>query len=269
MAEEWRLLDTGLNDAFYNMALDEAIATARSKRLVPNTIRLYRWMPSAVSIGYFQSMEEEVNIEACDEMGIDYVRRRTGGGAVYHDTNGELTYSIVVDEDHRLISEDFLETYRKLCSGLVLGLRKLGIPAEFKPINDIVVHGKKISGNAQTRRWGTVLQHGTILVDADIRTMFKVLKVTKEKISDKLIKSVEERVTTINRELNRKIGFEEIAETLERGFQKALRSRLYEGELTGEEKALAEELYTKKYTKKEWNLDRPSAKYTRDLELIL
>ncbi|MEM2459144.1 MAG: lipoate--protein ligase family protein, partial [Candidatus Bathyarchaeia archaeon] len=130
MNEEWRLIDTGLNDAFYNMALDEAIVIARAKGLVPNTIRFFRWEPSAVSIGYFQSMTEEVDIETCDRMGIDYVRRRTGGGAVYHDRDGELTYSIIVNENHPLISSDFLKTYEKLCSGLVQGLRLLGVPAE-------------------------------------------------------------------------------------------------------------------------------------------
>ena len=81
MVEKWRLLDTGIRDAFYNMALDEAIVIARSKNVVPNTIRFFRWGPSAVSIGYFQSMEEEVDIAACDRKGVDYVRRRTGGGA--------------------------------------------------------------------------------------------------------------------------------------------------------------------------------------------
>ena len=94
MTEEWRLLDTEPRDAFYNMALDEAIATARSKNLVPNTLRFFRWEPSAVSIGYFQSLEEEVDIPTCDKIGVDFVRRRTGGGAVYHDREGELTYSL-------------------------------------------------------------------------------------------------------------------------------------------------------------------------------
>jgi len=264
-----RLLKLETNNAFMNMAIDEAIARLRAKDKTVDTLRFYRWNPSAVSVGYFQNTAEEVNLEMCRELGVDIVRRMTGGGAVYHDYNGEVTYSLIALEGSLGIPNDIMESYEMICGGIVLALRDLGLNAQFKPINDIQVNGKKISGNAQTRRWGTVLQHGTILVDADIRTMFKVLKVTKEKISDKLIKSVEERVTTINRELNRKIGFEEIAETLERGFQKALRSRLYEDELTEEEKALAEELYTKKYTKKEWNLDRPSAKYTRDLELIL
>ena len=94
MTEKWRLLDTGLNHAFSNMALDEAIVMARSRNLVPNTLRFFRWSPSAVSIGYFQGMEEEVDVEACDKRDVDYVRRRTGGGAVYHDRDGELTYNI-------------------------------------------------------------------------------------------------------------------------------------------------------------------------------
>ena len=79
------------------MALDEAIAVARSKNLVPNTLRFFRWKPSAVSIGYFQGMDEEVDTAACDSKGIDYVRRRTGGGAVYHDRDGELTYSMIIN----------------------------------------------------------------------------------------------------------------------------------------------------------------------------
>ena len=131
MVEKWRLLDTGSRGAYYNMALDEAIETAKSRNLVPNTIRFFRWKPSAVSIGYFQSMNEEVDIAACKSMGVDYVRRITGGGAVYHDYEGELTYSIIVNEDHKLIPKNILKSYEVLCSGLVIGLRKLGIPAEF------------------------------------------------------------------------------------------------------------------------------------------
>ena len=74
MPEKWRLLNTGANNAFHNMALDEAIAMSRSKNLVPNTLRLFRWKPSAVSIGYFQSMKEEVDIDACRTRGIECVR---------------------------------------------------------------------------------------------------------------------------------------------------------------------------------------------------
>jgi len=256
MDEKWRLLDTGLNDAFYNMALDEAIAIARSKNLVPNTLRFFRWSPSAVSIGYFQSMEEEVDIKACDDSGINYVRRRTGGGAVYHDREGELTYSIIVNEDHRLISRDFQETYRTLCSGLVSGLRRLGVPAEFKPINDIVAQGKKISGNAQTRGMNVVHQHGTILRKVNPTLMFKVLKVPSEKIRDKLIRSVEERVTSINTVLGREVSFKELKDALINGFEDSFGIELAPGNITDFEEELAQRLKVEKYASREWNFRR-------------
>lgn len=256
MAEEWRLLDTGLRDAFYNMALDEAIAIARARKMVPNTLRFFRWDPSAVSIGYFQSMEEEVDVEVCDRLGIDYVRRRTGGGAVYHDRDGELTYSLVINEDHPLISRDFQKTYETLCSGIVKGLRALGVPAEFKPINDIVVGGKKISGNAQTRSMNVVHQHGTILRDVNPTLMFTVLKVPSEKIRDKLIKSVEERVTSIKNYLKREVGFEELKDALIRGFEEAFNIRLIPGEVTSFEEKTAMKLKVEKYSTREWNFKR-------------
>jgi len=256
VAEKWRLLDTGLKDAFYNMALDEAIVIARSKNLVPNTLRFFRWEPSAVSIGYFQSMEEEVDVEACNRLGIDYVRRRTGGGAVYHDRDGELTYSIVISENHPLISRDFQKTYEILCSGLVRGLRLLGIPAEFKPINDIVIGGKKISGNAQTRGMGIVHQHGTILRDVNPKLMFTVLKVPSEKIRDKMIKSVEERVTSIKSYLGREVTFEELKNALISGFEEALNIELVPGEITDFEERMAMKLKMEKYSTREWNFRR-------------
>lgn len=238
------------------MALDEAIVIARSKGLVPNTLRFFRWEPSAVSIGYFQGLEEEVDIEACKRLGVDYVRRRTGGGAVYHERDGELTYSIIMNEDHPLISRDFQKTYETLCSGLVRGLRLLGVPAEFKPINDIVVEGKKISGNAQTRGMNVVHQHGTILREVNPTIMFTVLKVPSEKIRDKMIKSAEERVTSINRYLKRDVSFEELKEALIRGFKEALRIELEPGETTGFEEEMADKLKREKYSTREWNFKR-------------
>jgi len=256
MVEKWRLLDTGLRDAFYNMALDEAIAIARSKKLVPNTLRFFRWEPSAVSIGYFQSMEEEVDIEACNRLGIDYVRRRTGGGAVYHDRDGELTYSLIINEDHPLISRDFQKTYETLCSGIVRGLRILGVPAEFKPINDIIVDGKKISGNAQTRSMNVVHQHGTILRDVDPTLMFTVLKVPSEKIRDKMIKSVKERVTSVKNYLKREVSFEELKNALIRGFEETFNIKLVPGEVTDFEEQTAIKLKMEKYSTREWNFKR-------------
>lgn len=251
MVEEWRLLDTGALDAYTNMAIDEAILWARSQGLVGNTVRFYMWEPSAVSIGFFQSVKQEVNVEACRELNVDIVRRITGGGAVYHDRVGEVTYSVVVDQDHPKIPKAILDSYVTISKGLIFGLKRLGVEASFKPINDIIVGGKKISGNAQTRRWNTILQHGTILLKTDISTIFKVLTVSKEKISDKAIKTAEERVTSISKECGREVSPEEVKAALKPGFEEALGIKLIDGKLTVLEEEKAKGL-RRKFASKDW-----------------
>lgn len=238
-----------MDDAVTSMALDEAVLRLNSEGRSPNTLRFWRWQPSAVSIGYFQSLELEVNLEEARREGIQVVRRITGGGAVFHDTNGELTYSLVCKEED--LPRDILESYRLICGGLVKGLGLLGLEAEFRPVNDVLVRGRKISGSAQTRRWGSVLQHGTILISPDVRLMFRVLRVSPEKLSDKAISSVFERVTTIERELGRKPGFEEVREAMIKGFEGVLGVGFEEGDLTGEELELARKLALK-YSSEEW-----------------
>jgi lipoate-protein ligase A len=245
------LVGIGAYDAYTNMAIDEALMRLRSSGRIPNTIRFYRWRPSAVSIGFFQSVEEEVDVRSCAELGVDIVRRPTGGGAVYHDGEGELTYSLVVDAGNPKVPADFLGSYRVLCEGIARGLRGLGLDARFHPVNDILVGGRKISGNAQTRRFGTVLQHGTVLLRADLSRMFQVLRIAEEKLRDKMIASARERVTTIERELGRAVGFEEASEALRAGFEEALGIELKEGALGDEERALAMELRGK-YSSREW-----------------
>lgn len=252
--EEWRLLKTWGGDAYWNMAVDEAMLRARVEGLAPNTVRLYTWNPSAVSIGFFQSLQHEVDVEECRRLGIDIVRRITGGGAVYHDSQGEVTYSVVTSEaDLRRMGFDpsIQPSYEALCLGIVKGLRMLGVGAEFKPINDIVVAGRKISGSAQTRRMGVILQHGTLLLKSNLATMFRVLKVSKEKISDKLIKAAEERVTNVFKELGRELGLDEVVEALVSGFEEALGVKLVEGELTRRELSLVEEL-RERYRSRAW-----------------
>ena len=131
-------------------------------------LRLYGWKPSAVSIGYFQSLEEEVDVKKCKKAGIDVVRRLTGGGAVLHEH--ELTYSFIT----KVYPTNIMESYRLICEPVVMCLKNLGLDAKFSPLNDIIVGDKKVSGNAQTRRKNTLLQHGTILLDVDVEKMFSV-----------------------------------------------------------------------------------------------
>ena len=136
MADKARILFTGLNSAFFNMGLDEAILESVAAGSCPPTLRFYGWTPSAISLGYFQGIHEEVDTQACREKGVDIVRRITGGGAVFHDT--EVTYSIVIPEGHRLAPDSITDSYAILCAGIVEGLAILGVGSEFVPINDIV-----------------------------------------------------------------------------------------------------------------------------------
>ena len=251
MTETWRLIDMRIEDAPTQMAIDEAIALNRLKEDNPNTVRLYRWRPSAVSVGYFQSLEKEVNLETCSALGVDVIRRITGGGAVFHDYDGEITYSLVAPESDPKMPRDILASYQVICGAIVEGLKTLGVDAEFKPVNDITAGGKKISGNAQTRRHGVVLQHGTVLVDSDIRTMFQVLRVSDAKISDKMIQAVEERVTNVRRYLGREVAFKEARDALVAGFEKVFKVTLEPGNLTAGEERTVEELKAK-YSSAEW-----------------
>ncbi len=246
----WRVIELETHDAFMNMALDEACCESVASGLSKPTIRFYRWSPSAVSIGYFQSLADEINVEACVANGVDVIRRRTGGGAVYHDFEGEITYSVMVPEKDFCMG--ITESYHEICGWIVNGLKLVGIDAEFKPINDIIVSasGKKISGNAQTRRNGVILQHGTILFTVDVKKMFSLLKVGKEKIADKMIAAVEERVTSVAQMLP-DVAREEVYSALVSAFTSG---KTFEVETwTTEESARAEKLVQERYRTKEWN----------------
>ncbi len=246
---EWVLLPLRTDDAFASMAIDEALLMLNSEGKSPNTIRFWRWQPSSVSLGCFQSLEREVDLTVAQSRGVDVVRRITGGGAVFHDHDGELTYSVVCRQDD--VPFDIVESYKLICGGLVEGFSRLGIKAEFKPVNDVQVNGRKISGSAQTRRWGSVLQHGTILISPDVRLMFELLRVSPEKISDKFIASAFERVTTLERELGKKPGIAEVRQAMAQGFEKSLKIKLCEGGMMSTALALAGEIRPR-YRSDEW-----------------
>jgi lipoate-protein ligase A len=254
MKEEWRLLQTGFHSAAENMAIDRAILIAHSKDIVPPTVRFYGWNPPAISIGYFQNLTDEVDLQACRRYQIDYVRRITGGGAVFHDN--EVTYSFVINEHHPQISKNILESYGTICKAIINGLETMGIKSTYAPINDILVNDKKISGNAQTRKLNTVLQHGTILTDVDVEKMFQLLKVPNEKIKGKLIANVKERVTSLTHEMNTTFSFEMVSNALKKGFEDTFNVSLIAGDLTPEEKKYAN-LYEKTcFATKDWNHQR-------------
>jgi len=187
----------------------------------------------------------------CDKLNIDYVRRITGGGAVFHEK--ELTYSIVISESHPSISKNILDSYARICGAIIKGLDKLGIKSDYSPINDIIAEGKKISGNAQTRKIKTVLQHGTVLTDVNVEKMFTILKVPNEKIKDKLITDVKDRVTSIKHLLGNEPKFEEIADSMKKGFEEEFNIELISGELTEDEIELTKKFEKDCFSSYDWN----------------
>lgn len=234
-----------------NMALDEACLFSIAQGESPATIRFYRWNPGCVSLGYFQNRAREVDDNRCHTFGVDIVRRQTGGGAVYHDPEGEITYSVLAPE--RFFPADIIASYREICGWIIQALAVLGVKAEFAPINDILVGGQKISGNAQTRRQGVLLQHGTLLYGVDIAKMFSLLKVPDEKIRDKMIATVSERVTSL-RQKNPALGINDLEKAL---FTAFTAGKNYEiGYWSAEEKTLAAKLAQSKYAAVEWTDNR-------------
>jgi len=255
----WRLLKLEVGDAFTNMAIDEAILTARIAGKVPNTLRFYRWNPSAVSIGRFQDLFNEVHVENCRKHGVDIVRRISGGGAVYHDYDGEITYSAVV-AGKDLGYTDIISAYKTICTGLIEAAKILGTTAEFNPLDqkqcpNITIRGKKISGSAQSYKRGTLLQHGTFLVDINHEKMFTFLKVPWTETLLDVLEVSKRKLTSAKQELESQVSIEEVYQALVRGFEEALKIQLTEEELTSYERKLAEKLRETKFATGDWNFN--------------
>ena len=256
----WRLLKPETADAYTNMAIDEAIMKARIEDRVPNTLRFYMWKPSAVSIGRFQTLADQIHVENCKEHGVDMVRRITGGGAVYHDSDGEITYSIITKtKDLGCKDLDMLCAYQKICSGLNEAVKILGAKADYHPPDpkrcpNLTISGKKISGNAQSSKKGILLQHGTFLLDINHTKMFTFLKVPWAKTLNDVLKVSKRKLTSAKQELNSDFSIDEAYQALVKGFEKALNVNFVEKKLTEYEQKLAEKLRKERFVTEEWTL---------------
>jgi lipoate---protein ligase len=248
--QKWRILRYESHPAKINMAIDEAVAEMLTFNEASPTIRFYGWNPSAVSIGCFQSLEDEVDTTKCAALGIDIVRRRTGGGAVYHDKDGEITYSIICPET--MVDKDINAAYCQIGGWIVNGLKIVGITAEFRPINDVTVGGKKISGSAQTRRSGIFTQHGTILYRVDPDVMFTVLKVDKEKAASKGTDKLSDLVTSVSQES--KASKNDVLAALVYAFADG--KDWYLGALSQDELARSEAIANERYGNDAWTRSR-------------
>jgi lipoate-protein ligase A len=261
----WRILKIETHNAAMNMAIDEAILRCRAAEQVPNTLRFYRWNPSAVSIGRFQNPEKELILENCRKLGVDVVRRISGGGTVFHDAVGEVTYSVVAKTED-FGTNDISKVYSKIYAAISEALRMLGISSDYSPGDakncpNLTVNGKKISGSAQANKGGVVLQHGTLLLDLDLQRMFTLLRVPWANNCMQVVNMAKGKITSVKAELGHDVTPETAANAVAHGFTVTLNMQVVENvqstedTLTAEERALAQKLYEDKFVAKEWNFE--------------
>lgn len=268
---KWRLLDTGSNNAYFNMAVDEAIVKIQEKNPVSPTVRFYQWMPAGLSLGYFQNINKEIDINICKENNVDIVRRLTGGRAVLHDK--ELTYSLILSEKYNYLPKSVLDSYKIISKGILTAFHSLGIEAELKGVEknkkapkgfssacfdapswyEVVVNNKKLVGSAQARKNGVILQHGSIPFDMDVDLLFKLLKSKNEKSRERMKRRFLNKATTVNWLVGEKIKISQLKKALIDAWEKEFAITLVEGELSFAEKQLVDKLIADKYITKQWN----------------
>ncbi|MFA6411638.1 MAG: lipoate--protein ligase family protein [Syntrophales bacterium] len=271
----WRLVPFHRYPPRENMAIDEAIFREVQRSGGPPTVRLYGWLSPAVTIGHFQHIDREIDLDACRKGGVTVVRRPTGGKAVYHDD--DLTYAVIAADNTSLFSPTILETYRVISQCLVRGLHKLGVEAilaaegrepgkesvmesgmgtvkgsedascfSVPSLHELLVKGRKICGSAQMRSRGVFLQQGSLLMSFDPEKTYDVTLPHREPRA-RQVQALREKVTSLYDHLPRFVTREDVCKSLIEAFQTGWQVSLAEGSLTPEEETLKEHLLKTKY----------------------
>lgn len=236
-AKPFRVIETGLRGGRANIAFDQALIEARKEGQVPDTIRFLRFRPSAL-IGIHQILSDEVKVDYCKQHNVEIVRRITGGGGLYFD-EGQIGWELVCDRS-ALGSLTLSEVTRRICEAAALGLNKLGVPACYRPRNDLEVDGRKISGTGGFFDGSLLLYQGTLLVDFDPAKMVACLNVPMAKLAKRSLDSAEQRIITMREVLGDRVpDFRVICQALLDGFAEGLGIAPQWGDITPHEESLA------------------------------
>lgn len=235
MDTAWRVIDTGLRRAAENFGFNRALLEARRLAGGASTLRFLQFRPSAL-LGYHQSAEQELDLAYCGRHGIDVQRRITGGGAIYMD-EGQFGWELYLARAEAG-TPDMAAIGRRICEAAARGLSSLGIDARFRPRNDIEVDGRKISGTGGAFDGDVLMYQGTVLVDLDVERMLGCLRIPAEKLADKAIADVRERVTDLRTLLGRVPPLPEVKEALQLAFAAAFGVRFLSGGLSAREEEL-------------------------------
>jgi len=261
MPARLRVIVDGPRDPRLNMAIDEAVATLRGSVGV-DTLRIYMWLPTGVTVGRSQSLQGSLRLGEVARRGYVAVRRPTGGSALLHDSRWEVTYSLVLSSNHPLAELSVAESAAAIAEGVAEAVRILGLRArvrlearnpgarpnlclEIPGASDVLVEGRKVSGSAQVRMGGSLLQHGTLMLRLAPKDWASVIR----GVSPERVASVAAGLADYGVEA----GIPEVVEALIQGFERALDARAVPGSLTGSEVALAADLLERKYSLPGWS----------------
>jgi len=244
---EWRLIRDEPTAPRLHMAIDEVLTQEVGEGRRPPTLRIWEWNSNAVILGRFQSVRNEVDPAGAARHGMTIARRITGGGAMLIEPHNAITYSLYAPEA-LVKGMSFIDSYAFLDQWVLAALNSLGINSHYQPINDITSDKGKIGGAAQTRRSGAVLHHVTMAYDMNPAVLLEVLRIGREKLSDKGSVSANKRVAPIRQqtELPRETVIQRLVDTF------AQRYGLLHDELTAEERQAAEKLRSEKFETDAW-----------------
>lgn len=267
---QWRLIvNPGPVSGPLNMAIDEAIFELNDagSAAMP-TLRLYAWNPPCLSLGISQPVSD-IDLAALTTRGWDLVRRPTGGRAILH--ADELTYSVIGSTHEPRLAGSVLESYRRLAQALLYTLQTLGLQADIKesgptskqPLSsavcfevpsdyEITTGGKKILGSAQARRKNNLLQHGSLPLTGNLTRITESMKFEDEALRHIAAQRLLQHAVTVEMVLGKPVPWEQAAQAMVLGFEKALNIGLVPGDLTAQERELAEQLYLEKYSARQW-----------------
>ncbi|HDM23485.1 lipoate--protein ligase family protein [archaeon] len=266
---KWRIVRVSSENPFMNLAIEEAILIAVDRGVVPSTLRF--WVHDrTVVIGRFQCPVEEVDLEKCVKDKVYVVRRHTGGGAVYHD-RGNLNYALSISKgSSRVFGNSILGNFKVVGECIADALRMLGYNANFRPINDIEIEGRKVSGMAASVHKSAVFVHGCLLVNTDVSNLTKYLRIPKVKYVTKGVKSAVKRVVTLHELKGSPVEMREVEDAIAEAFSHKLGVSFKESDLTEYEIKLAEKLYMEKYTTLEWmaHICPECPRYSEDIEKL-
>ncbi len=248
----WRLICDDDVTASSGLAADELLTRWVGSGRSQPTLRLYTYRPHCALVGRFQRVESELRVDYCREHGIPINRRPTGGGAIIMGA-GPLGVALTLPGSGEQAYRRAREVMAKVSAGLIGGLARLGVQAEFRRKNDIEVNGRKIAGVGIYRApTDGLLFHASVLLDLDVPLMLRVLNIPVEKISDKEIAAVAARTSTVRGELGRAVGLAEARQAITAGYADAFGVTLAAGDFSAAERDAIAALEREKYLTDEW-----------------